>query len=186
MHPIKGTEKTKLRARTPVYWRSINRDIVETKSCVTRQELQNSQTKEHLNPTETPSRAWHTVGTDLFQLDGSDYLLVADYYSKYNFVRKIPKGQSNSKTVVTLMKQIFSEQGIPKVVRSDNSPQYDGQAFRDFAKEYGFRHITSSPHFPQSNGFIESQVKTIKNTLNTTVQDRPLFSSAVSENHTHR
>lgn len=66
---------------------------------------------------------------------------------------------------MTLMKQIFSEQGIPKVVRSDNGPQYDGQAFRDFAKEYNLKHVTSSPQFPQSNGFIESQVKTIKNIL---------------------
>ena len=164
--PHQGTEKTRLRARTSVYWKGINKDIEETtKSCVTCQELQNSQPKEPLNPTETPPRAWHTVGTDLFQLVGSDYLLIADYYSKYNFVRKIPKGQSNSRTVVTLMKQIFSEQGIPKVVRSGNGPQYDGQAFRYFAKKYDFKHITSSPHFPQSNGFIESQVKMIRNTL---------------------
>ncbi|UYV82065.1 hypothetical protein LAZ67_21000644 [Cordylochernes scorpioides] len=34
-----------------------------------------------------------------------------------------------------------------------------------FAKEYGFHHITSSPRFPQSNGFIESMVKNIKNQL---------------------
>lgn len=37
--------------------------------------------------------------------------------------------------------------------------------FRDFAKEYDFKYITNSPHFPQSNGFIESKVKAIKNTL---------------------
>ena len=135
-----GTEKTKLRARTSVYWRGINRDIDETtRSCATCQELQKSQAKEPLTPTETPPRAWHTIGTDLFHLDGSHYLLVADYYSKYSFVRKLPQGQSNSRTIVTLLKQIFSEHGIPKVVRSDNGPQYDGQAFRDFAKEYQFQ-----------------------------------------------
>ena len=54
---------------------------------------------------------------------------------------------------------------VPKVLRSDNGPLYDGQTFRYFAKEYDFKHITSSSHFPQSNGFIESHVKTIKNTL---------------------
>lgn len=109
---MQGTEKTRLRARTSIYWRGINKDREETtKSCVTCQELQNSQPKEPLNPTETPPRAWHAVGTDLFRLDGSDCLLMADCYSKYNFVRKIPKGQSNSRTLVTLMKQIISEQG---------------------------------------------------------------------------
>ena len=51
------------------------------------------------HPTETPPRTWYTIGTDLFTLDGSEYLLVADYYLKYPFVRQISKNQSNSHTV---------------------------------------------------------------------------------------
>ncbi|KAL9967831.1 hypothetical protein ACROYT_G026128 [Oculina patagonica] len=161
-----GTEKTKLRARTSVYWRGLNKDIVEiTKSCITCQELQPSQQKEPLIPTEVPPRAWHTIGTDIFTLEGSDHLIVADYYSKYPFVRPIPRGQSNSQTVVKIMKQIFSEQGIPKVVRSDNGPHYNSQAFEAFARDFGFQHVTSSPHYPRSNGFIESQVKSVKTIL---------------------
>ncbi|UYV82631.1 hypothetical protein LAZ67_22000259 [Cordylochernes scorpioides] len=53
---------------------------------------------------------------------------------------------------------------IPEEVRSDNGPQF-GLEFKKFAKEYGFHHITSSPRFPQSNGFIESMMKNIKNQL---------------------
>ncbi len=105
------------------------------------------------------------VGTDLFYLDNSEYLLIADYYSKYQFVREVPKGQSSSKTIVDMTKQIFSEQGIPQIVRSDNGPHFEGHAYKEFAKQYGFRHITSSPHYARSNGFIESQVKTTKRTM---------------------
>ena len=86
-------------------------------------------------------------------------------HTKYQFVRKVQKGQSSSKTVVDITKQMFSEQGIPRIVRSDNGPHYEGQAYKDFVKDYGFQHITSSPHYPRSNGFIESQVKTIKMTM---------------------
>ena len=64
-----------------------------------------------------------------------------------------------------MTKQIFSEQGIPQIVRSDNGPHFEGQAYKEFAKQYGFRHITSSPHYARSNGFIESQVKTTKRTM---------------------
>ena len=78
--------------------------------------------KRALIPTEVPPRAWHTIGTDLFTLEGPEYLVVADYYSKYPFVRRIPSGQGNSHTVIKMLRQIFSEQGIPKVVRSDNGP----------------------------------------------------------------
>ena len=80
-------------------------------------------------------------------------------------MRKIPKGHSTSRTVIDIMKQIFSEHGVPRVVRSDNGPHFDAQAFKDSAGQYDFKHTTSSPHYAQSNGFIEAQVKTVKKTL---------------------
>ncbi|PFX12252.1 Uncharacterized protein K02A2.6 [Stylophora pistillata] len=111
-----GTEKTKLRARSAVYWRDLNRDINNvTKSCSICQDLQNKKAKGPSMPTEIFPRPWHTVSPDLFYLDGSEYLLVADYYSKFIFIRNIPPGKSTSKTVIELMKQICSEHGIPYV-----------------------------------------------------------------------
>ena len=41
---------------------------------------------------------------------------------------------------------------------SDNRPQYTSQALAEFAKVYEFRHITSSPYFPQWNGEAERAV----------------------------
>jgi hypothetical protein len=84
--------------------------------------MQNSQPKEPLIQTAIPPGPWHTIGTYLFYLDGAEYLLVADYYSKYQFVREVPKRKSSSRTIANLTKEIFSEQGIPKIVRSDNGP----------------------------------------------------------------
>ncbi|KAL5017999.1 hypothetical protein ScPMuIL_003721 [Solemya velum] len=56
-----GTEKTKLRARTAVFWRNLNKDIDQfdelTKSCQSCQEHKCTQTKEPLMPTEVPPRA---------------------------------------------------------------------------------------------------------------------------------
>ncbi|XP_028412146.1 uncharacterized protein K02A2.6-like [Dendronephthya gigantea] len=63
--------------------------------------------------------------------------------------------------IVELTKQIFSEHGIPAIVRSDNGPHFQGH-YKTFAEDFGFEHITSSPHYPRSNGFIESQVKIVK------------------------
>ena len=91
--------------------------------------------------------------------------MVADYYSKYPFVRRIPRGQGNSHTLIKMLRQIFSEQGIPKVVRFDNGPHESGQALQDFARELGFQHVTSYPHYPRSNGFIENQAKSVKAAL---------------------
>ena len=42
-----------------------------------------SNQKETLMPHELPSRPWEKVGTDLFSLDGGDYLITVDYLSNF-------------------------------------------------------------------------------------------------------
>ena len=37
--------------------------------------------------------------------------------------------------------------------------------FKQFVKSYGINHITSSQHYPQSNGFTERMVSVIKQTM---------------------
>ena len=159
-----GEEKMKKHARSAVFWNGINKDIDQTAShCTECQEAQPRQTREELEPTDIPSYAWHTVGADLFFLDNADYLIVADYYSKYPFVYKLPSTEGT--TISRCLKSLFAEQGVPAILRSDNGPQFSSNSFRKFADEYGFRHVTSSPHYPRSNGFIESQVKIVKKSL---------------------
>ena len=160
-----GIEKTHLRARTSVYWPGIDADIENViRECETCQEYQRSQQKETLIQHEIPSRPWEVLGTDLFFFEGENYLIIADYYSKFFFVRKIA-GQCTSQAVVNITKQCFGEQGAPTKVISDNGRHFDSECYREFARQWEFEHVTSSPHFPQSNGFIERTIQTVKNTL---------------------
>ena len=156
-----GTEKCKLRARDSVFWCGINRNIEDmVKSCAPCQAHQAANTKEPLMPQDVPKHAWHTLATDLFHWNGMEYLLVADYYSKFPVVRKLNNISSN--TVINHLKGIFDEQGIPEKLISDNGMQYSSAEFRAFSAKYGFEHVTSSPLYPQANGFIERTVQTIK------------------------
>ena len=52
---------------------------------------------------------------------------------------------------LSALKAIFARHGIPEEVRRDNGLQYASVEFTDFAREWGFKHTTSSPRFPQSN-----------------------------------
>ena len=45
---------------------------------------------------------------------------------------------------------------------SDNGPQFVSQAMKEFAALYGLSLVTSSPHYPQSNGLAERTIQTVK------------------------
>ena len=160
-----GIEKTRLRARSCLFWNGINQDIEDVvRKCATCQQMQRAQQRQPLMPHETPSRAWQIVGTDLFVINIETYLLVSDYYSKFPFVYVIPSPVTST-AVIVKMKSLFAEQGVPQRVISDNGGHFSSDAFRKFADQWCFDHVTSSPHYPQSNGFIERHVQTVKHTL---------------------
>ena len=159
-----GVEKTR-QARDTVYSERINADIENMiKNCSICQENLPAQPKKTLQPHDIPSRAWEVVGTDLFNSNNHEYLIIADYYNKFPIIRKM-NGLTTSNMVISTMKQVFSEHGIPNRVVCDNGPQYSSEAFKKFTQKWQFDHITSSPKFPKSNGFIERQIQIIKRAL---------------------
>ena len=64
--------------------------------------------------------------------------------------------------IVSHTKSIFERHGIPKIVVSDNGPQYTSELYAEFAKKYQFHQITSSPYHPQGNREAKRAVGTIK------------------------
>ena len=123
-----------------------------------------SQCSDYLNQrVEVPTQAWSKVGSNLFQLDNKEYVIIANYHSNYPDVYQIPN--QSSKSIIQAMKECFGRFGIPHELVSDNGPCYSSTEFKQFAEEWDFKHITSSPIYPQSNGLAERRVKTLKNIL---------------------
>ena len=60
---------------------------------------------------------------------------------------------------------MFSVHRIPKALCSDNEHQYASAVFAEFCTSWGITHKTSSPHYPQSNGFTEACMKSVKHAL---------------------
>ena len=63
------------------------------------------------------------------------------------------------------MKSVFTQHGIPEIVQSDNGTQQSSREFKEISESYTFRHVTSSPHFPQSNRMAQLTVKLTKQLL---------------------
>ena len=156
-----GISKTILLARTSVYWSGIDKDIEKkVGNCAACLEFSKSQQKETMSLRGVPMAPWRHLATDLFELDGDHYLLVADYYSKMPFIKRLRN--ETTATVVAKLKTLFSEHGIPEKVYSDGGPCYSSHEFAKFAQGWNFQHILSSPRYPQSNGFAERMVQTTK------------------------
>ena len=165
-----GRKKCKQRARQVVFWPGINSDINNiVDNCETCQRPQHKYQKEPLKPYPVPTRPWQVVGTDLCEIKKQDYLVIVDAYLGYPEV--IPLSSQSSNAVIKEMKATFARHGIPDIVHSDNGPCYSSQEFADFKNKWGFKHITSSPHFPSSNGLVEKAVnQTVKNIITKSIE----------------
>ncbi|XP_015779104.1 PREDICTED: uncharacterized protein K02A2.6-like [Acropora digitifera] len=171
-----GIAKCRERAKSSVWWPGLSREIQDLVQQCRTCALHRDNKPEPLIATPLPDRPWQIVATDLFQMRGMDYLIVIDYYSRYVEVAAMTKTTKSSEViamtkttksseVIRALRSIFARHGIPEQVRSDNGPQYDSAEFSHFAKQWGFKHVTSSPRFPQSNGEVERGVRTVKNLL---------------------
>ena len=113
---------------------------------------------------DVPSIPWTKVASDKFQIKGdNNYLLVTDYHSKFYHVE-----QMHSTTSIAIANKStlwLSMFGPPLEIVTDNGPQYVGQPYEEMCSIWNTKHTTTSPRYPQSNGLIERQVRTVKGVI---------------------
>ena len=158
-----GIERCRMMARSSVWWPRISKDLSETVAQRTVCAEHAASRREPLMPTPLPDYPWQVIRSDLFQLNGKHYLIIVDYFSRFPEVFKMTSTVSSR--VIDVLKRVFARYGIPEVFRSDNGSQYSSDEFAKFMESLHIRHITSSPHYPQSNGQSERTVQTIKRLL---------------------
>ena len=158
-----GMEKCKSRAREIMYWPGMSCDIEEIVSrCKVCAKYQPNNQREPMIPHEVPNRPWSKLGADIFTYGSNDHLVVVDYFSKYPEVVSLP--DKTAATVIRKLETIFSRHGVPGIFMSDNMP-FASREMKQFANEWGFKLITSSPTYPRSNGLSERYVQTVKQLL---------------------
>ena len=70
--------------------------------------------------------------------------------------------QNHNKKAGVTPQMSFCCTGAPDKVWTDQGPQFTSQAFQKFTKQWGFKHVTSSPRYTQNNGKAEATVKSMK------------------------
>ena len=156
-----GMGSSKRRARQTCFWPSMNKDVESMiGKCSECLKHKPAKVKEELKPHSVPTRPWEKIATDLFELHKKHYLVITDYYSLWPELYELKI--TSSRQIIEVMKEVFARHGIPTQLVSDNGSQYKSHLFKKFAKSWDFKHTTSSPRYPQSNGFAESSVKNMK------------------------
>ena len=119
-----------------------------------------------MHPWEWPS-PWERVHKDFAGpfLDRMFFVLV-DAHSKWpDFVEM--KTTTSTKTIEVL-RSIFSRNGIPAQIVSDNGSQFSSDhtdEFATFMKRNGIKHYKSAPYHPATNGLAERFIQTFKNSM---------------------
>lgn len=159
-HP--GIVAMKTRLRTKVWWPKIDTDAERyVRACKGCTLVSAPNPPNPMHRRQLPVQPWIDVAIDfLGPLPSGHYLFVIiDYFSRYKEV-KITKTTDSSYTINTL-KEIFSRLGVPISVTADNGPQFTSAAFVNFCNEYGIRLFHSIPYWPQQNGEVERQNRSI-------------------------
>ena len=125
-----------------------------------------------------PDGPWMKLGADYFDFDGKKFLLIIDYFSKFMYVEEMRT--STAKATVNKLKQIFSIEGSPHILISDNAI-FNSAEFQQFSQQWNFEHITSSPNYPQSNGQAEQRVQTMKQRMARCKKDGSDWQQALKE-----
>ena len=157
-----SASKVQENAKQHMYWTGIDGDIEDyTKRC--QECIKRSQvTKEPLQPHDIPEGPWRKLGIDYFTLDGNSYVLICDYFSKFPFLYR---AKTSFWSLRDRLIDLFSIEGYPDKIVSDNRPPFQSKEFAKFLSGLGIKHTTSSPGYPRSNGFIERHIQTVKNML---------------------
>lgn len=116
--------------------------------------------KERLQPHPVPALPWSTTAADMFEWHGQQYQVLVDSYSGWYKIDLLR--DATSAAVIKKLKRHFSVHGTPHTLITENARQYTRKRFNDFAEQWDFIHVTSSPEYPQSNGLAERAVRSAK------------------------
>lgn len=116
--------------------------------------------------TQMPTGPWQDVAVDLMgpMPTGENLLVVVDYYSRYYEV--VVMHSTTSEKIITALNDIFARFGFPHSLKSDNGRQFVSEEFQRFLQEVNIEHRrTSPPLWPQANGEVERQNRTLLKAL---------------------
>lgn len=161
-HP--GTRMMKSHLRVSVWWPKMDTDVeAHVKKCRGCMLVSAPDAPEPMSRRDLPSGPWQDIAIDFLGPlpEGQFLLVVIDYYSRYFEVCEM--NSITAECTVDELRTIFCRFGVPITLTADNAPQLseDCEKFAEFCQSYGIKLINTVPYWPQMNGEVERQNRTI-------------------------
>lgn len=162
-HP--GIVRMKSIARSYVYWPSIDNDIEHfVKTCSPCALAGKSPVKTKLHSWPLSSNPWERVHIDYAgPFKKFHFLIIVDSFSKWPEI--IKTSTTTTAKTISILSSVFARFGAPKLLVSDNGPQFTSEKFQAFCNLNCIEHIFTSPYHPMSNGQAERFVDTFKRSI---------------------
>lgn len=134
------------------------------KDCLLCQANRQDPSKGELTSWPIATRPWDRIHIDfLGPIQAKMYLIITDAYKEW--VKVFAMSTTTSVRIEQRFREVFARFGLPRVVVSNNGPQFVLENLKIFFKKNGINHITIPPYHAQSNGAAENFVKTFKTIL---------------------
>ncbi|KAK7105707.1 hypothetical protein V1264_012941 [Littorina saxatilis] len=157
-----GIVKTKQRLRSKVWWPGVDSDTErKCRTCHDCQIVSQPCVPEPMTRTKFPDGPWEDLSLDILGPlpTGHNLVVIVDYFTRY-FEVMIVKTVT-SEQIIKGLEQIFARHGLPHSLRSDNGPQFVSDEFENYLSEQGIEHRKTTPLWPQANGEVERQNRTL-------------------------
>ena len=104
-------------------------------------------------------------------------LVIIDVFTGFVILRAVRT--TSADLIARELWEVFAVFGIPKILQSDNGPEFSNEVIRTLEKLVGIEHRYISPYNPRADGKVERAIGTItsiiKKLLHGSVQHWPLF-----------
>ncbi|XP_043064398.1 uncharacterized protein K02A2.6-like [Drosophila ficusphila] len=165
-----GIVRMKQLARQHVWWPTIDEDIKSLAQSCSICKCNNPAPPREYQSWPAATTAWERIHIDFAgPIFDAMWLICVDAYSQFPFVTQM--SSTTTANTIAALSSIFAIEGYPKTMVSDNGPQLTADAFEEFCKLHGIKHITTAPFHPASNGLAERFVQTFKFAVKKNLQD---------------
>lgn len=159
-HP--GENAMKSRIRQKCWWPKMDDDIKRKVSTCQGCILTSIPGRpEPMVRRQLPDEAWSDLAVDfLGPMPSGEYLMVMiDYFSRYMEIEIMTK--ITAEETVKRWEKIFTRLGYPRTIIMDNGRQFVSKIVDDYCRLKGITKMHSTPYWPQANGEVERQNRSI-------------------------